>query len=607
MIKIVADAGAIASGQLVRMLESGELGGAGIILPSVVLDELYARASTGDSAALRTLEGVLRLQGAASAASATVRVYAARRPWRPTDGGAAIANEVRDVALENGATLYTADATQVLSAKAAGIPSRLCEAPRTGDDPWFARYFDDSTMSVHLKEGMRPAAKRGTPSDVSLVELGDEILTRQDLDGMLAALDSMAGQGNGADMSLPGAMVIQHDKYRIVATHMPFSEAREITIVRPTIAIDLGDYDMPDALRERLEGSADGILVSGAPGSGKSTLASALANHYNRMHKTVKTLESPRDLQLDTGITQYSRLDGDFANTADVLLLVRPDYTIFDEVRRREDFAVFADLRLSGVGMIGVVHASSPLDAVQRFIGRIELGVIPHVIDTVVFVNGGKAQMAYSLSMRVKVPSGMAEQDLARPVIEVKDIETGKPAYEIYAFGEENMVVPVEEGAGPSGVGRLAAERARQVMTRFDDDPLVEIVSAGSIRVGVSKPNIASIIGRGGSNIGALERELGVHIDVVERSAMGAEQTESPPTDSSSVDFEMSESHAFVVFWVDRRHSGSHADLYSGTELAASSRVDSRGRIRLPRRSSGAREILEAHSEGNARVVIRPS
>ena len=54
-----------------------------------------------------------------------------------------------------------------------------------------------------------------------------------------------------------------------------------------------------------------------------------------------------------------------------IYLLVRPDYTVFDEVRRTNDFIVFSDMRLAGVGMVGVVHASSPLDAVQRFIGKI--------------------------------------------------------------------------------------------------------------------------------------------------------------------------------------------------------------------------------------------
>src|SRR5665648_42765 len=77
-------------------------------------------------------------------------------------------------------------------------------------------------------------------------------------------------------------------------------------------------------------------------------------------------MESPRDLQVRREITQYAPLDGSMRNTADILLLVRPDYTIYDEVRKSEDFHVFADLRLAGVGMIGVMHASQAIDAVQR-------------------------------------------------------------------------------------------------------------------------------------------------------------------------------------------------------------------------------------------------
>ena len=92
------------------------------------------------------------------------------------------------------------------------------------------------------------------------------------------------------------------------------------------------------------------------------------------------------------GVTQYAKLDGSFENTADILLLVRPDYTVFDEVRRFEDFKIFSDLRLAGVGMVGVVHANTPIDSVQRFVGKIELGIIPHVIDTVVFVKDGQIQ-----------------------------------------------------------------------------------------------------------------------------------------------------------------------------------------------------------------------
>lgn len=612
MLKIVADSSAIASGELGRMLESGEIAGAGILLPSIVVDELYASADSGDSGALRALENISHLHKTAADSGTTIRVYGEKIPRRidPENARNIIGTIVRNIALDNGATLYTTDTAQALAAKAAGISVKLCAPQSRSASPWFVKYFDDeTTMSVHLKEGVRPMAKRGTPNSVSLVPLDETELSRQDMENSLATLEDMVKSGHTADISRPGALVLQYGTYRIVATHKPFSEAHEITIVHPTVSLSLEDYDMPDMLKERLVKSAEGILISGAPGSGKSTLASALANHYHKSLKTVKTLESPRDLQLDDGITQYSRLDEKFANSADILLLVRPDYTIFDEVRRREDFEVFADLRLSGVGMIGVVHANSPLDAIQRFIGKIELGIIPHVLDTVVFVDGGKVESVYSLSMRVKVPSGMVEQDLARPVIEIKDFETGQLVYEVYAFGEENMIVPVTESSKESsGIDYLAAERVCEIMRRFDHNPLVEIVTPGSIRVGVSKDNIAAIIGRGGSNIGALERELRVHIDVVERDAMKGTSTPSDPNNSEDVkgvDFEISESRAFLLLEVDRRYSGSSADIYSGSEIAASSRVDRKGRIRLPRHSSGSREISQAYSEGDVSIVIR--
>ena len=231
--------------------------------------------------------------------------------------------------------------------------------------------------------------------------------------------------------------------YRITITRPPFSDAIEITIVHPIIKLSLDDYGISEKLMNRLTEKAEGILISGPPGSGKSTLASGLANYYHNQNKIVKTFESPRDLQVDEGVTQYTKLDGSFENSADILLLVRPDYTIFDEVRRRQDFHIFSDLRLAGVGMVGVLHANSPIDAVQRFIGKIELGTIPSVIDTVVFVKDGEIKKVYGLRLKVKVPSGMFERDLARPVIEIQDFETQNLEYEIYTFGEENVIIPV--------------------------------------------------------------------------------------------------------------------------------------------------------------------
>jgi ATPase len=46
--------------------------------------------------------------------------------------------------------------------------------------------------------------------------------------------------------------------------------------------------------------------------------------------------------------------------------------------------------------------------------------------------------------MTVKLPTGLREAELARPVVEVRDFLSGELEYEIYTFGEQTVVVPVK-------------------------------------------------------------------------------------------------------------------------------------------------------------------
>jgi predicted PilT family ATPase len=129
-------------------------------------------------------------------------------------------------------------------------------------------------------------------------------------------------------------------------------------------------------------------------------------------------------------------------------LLVRPDDSIVDEVRRNRDFEIFTDLRQAGVGMVGVVHASSPIDAIQRFIARIDLGMLPQIIDTIVFVNDGEVKDVLGVRMVVKIPKGFRDEGLARPVVDVFSFfEQHRVLYEIYTFGENIVVVPIDRAA----------------------------------------------------------------------------------------------------------------------------------------------------------------
>ena len=470
----------------------------------------------------------------------------------------------------------------------------------------FLKFFDPTTMSIHLKENQKPLGKKGKPGNFELVQIGTETLQRDYLEIITSQILSQIDDetlGN-TEISKPGALVIQYKDYRIAITRPPFSELLEITIVHPIKQMALEDYNISEKLMSRLSKQAEGILISGAPGSGKSTLASGLANFYNRTGKIVKTFESPRDLQVDPGVTQYTKLDGSFENSADILLLVRPDYTIFDEVRRREDFRIFSDLRLTGVGMIGVVHANTPIDAIQRFIGKIELGIIPSILDTVVFVKDGGITKVYELELKIKVPSGMIEQDLARPVIEICDFETNKLEYEIYTFGEENVIIPVSKQHKKLGIEHLAEEKIIDELRRFDPNPQVEFLSESRIKVSVLKDSIPGIIGRNGSTIKELEGMLGLHIDVEE---IILDQNDDYTLGSGyGIPFDFSESRTSLLLDVGKRHSGNYADIYVNEEFLFSSKIGRKGQIKILKRSSDGKKLTRfADSKNSIEIMLK--
>ena len=353
---------------------------------------------------------------------------------------------LRELAKDWNATLITSDRTQYETCLAEDVKVIYLKT-ETGKALIFEKMFPENAMSLHLKENVVPYAKVGKPGKWIFVKIRDEPLTREELESMIREIVEAARSSPDAfiEIDRPGSTIVQLKKYRIIITKPPFSDGYELTIVRPLVKLSIEDYNLPKKLLERLEKRAEGILIAGAPGMGKTTFAQALAEFYMRKNKVVKTIESPRDMHLPPQITQYSKAYASSEEIHDVLLLSRPDYTVFDEMRDTRDFELFADLRLAGVGMIGVVHATTPIDAIQRFIGRVELGMIPSIVDTVIFIKDGEVAKVYELETVVKVPYGLKEEDLARPVVVVKDFFTGEPEYELYVFGERTFVVPLKK------------------------------------------------------------------------------------------------------------------------------------------------------------------
>ena len=399
-------------------------------------------------------------------------------------------------------------------------------------------FFDDHTMSVHLVENNPPRAKRGEPGNWDLVELSDRILTHEELEILAEAIMESARYDKASFIEIEehGAAVVQLRNLRIAIAMPPFADKMEISAIRPITKLNIKDYDLNPKLMKRLETRAEGILVSGSPGSGKSTFAAALAEFYSRKGNVVKTLEQPRDLQVTEEIVQYSPLDGSMEKAADILLLVRPDYVIYDEVRKNADFQAFSDLRSAGVGMVGVVHAGSAIDAVQRLIlgGRIELGQLPSTVDTVLHIEAGRVAKVSSLTLKVKLPTGMggSQRDLARPVVEIRDFEMGVLEYEIFSFGGEKIIVPVRGGMRPEARQRSRGPKrgspGESVPISVSYSKKKVTITAGrrfaKMRIEVFADShylLTTVIGRNGeSSIRIKTRQGGALVDALEENSV---------------------------------------------------------------------------------------
>jgi len=349
---------------------------------------------------------------------------------------------IRNEAKNLGATLISSDKIQCTLAKIEGIeciylPEKVKISKFQLED-----FFDENTMSIHLIENLVPLAKKGTPRLWKLERISEEPITHRELDDLVHSLLAICRREKNSNIEIKheNVFVIQHKQYRIVITRSPFSSKLELTAVRPLIEMDLGYYNLPNSVMKRLEKKAEGILVCGAVGSGKSTFASALAKFYQSKDRIVKTLEKPRDLQVPPNVIQYIKDEKEIEMIYDILLLVRPDFVIFDEIRKTKDFEIFADLRLSGIGMIGVVHASQAIDSIQRFVQRIDIGLLPHIIDFIIFLSKGDIKEILTLLAVVKVPTGMFESDLARPVVEIRNFE-GNLLYELYTYGDQTILM----------------------------------------------------------------------------------------------------------------------------------------------------------------------
>jgi len=547
---------------------------------------------------------------------------------------------IRKVALEHGDALFiTSDIVQSEVAKAKGI-NVLYLKPQAGEfSPLqIENYFDDNTLAVFLKERSKPVARKGTLRDSSIVVLREDTLSEYELKQISQEILERAKRDPDGFIELEkrGITIVQIGSMRISISRRPFSDGMEITAVRPIVDRSLSDYSMAGLIEKKLSEGRKGMIIAGVPGAGKTTLAQSVAIFLSGKGKIVKTMEAPRDIQVPGNITQYTALEESMENTAEVMLLIRPDFVIFDELRKNTDFRVFADMRLAGVGMIGVVHATTVADALQRFLGRVDFGVIHQVVDTVVLVKEGEIAAVYDLIFDFKVPESIPdeEEELSiRPVISMVNHSTGKTESEIFRYDGETIILseksqevsePVsvpeknEESSGGDISMRLVEREIQREIGRFTAGKIiVSMQNENKAVVFIDDKDVPAAIGKGGKNVASIVNKLSIGIDIrpmseymPEKRSQKEDEFDKPVLLPGSGDNDQKRG---LTIRIDRKdliisspdNSGKIVDVFGGKEYLFTATVNDEGEIHMSKNNSIAQEMIRRYNEGEE-IRLRP-
>ncbi|MFP3284088.1 MAG: ATPase, T2SS/T4P/T4SS family [Candidatus Nanopusillus acidilobi] len=584
--KITLDTSVVIDEYISKSLLNNSISFNEVIIPVPVIDELQAQANKGLEKGLIGLKELQKIRELSEKYNYKVTILGEK----PTLEQIKLAKHgyidylIIKIARDTGSTLLTSDRILYETAKVYNVDCLLIEKEGVStENPPFLDLFTDDTISVHIIENTKVKRKRGKPGEWYLEEV-DKVYGNKDMEDLIDKIIYIARNRRDSfiEEERKNSLIIQLGIFRIVIVKPPLSDAYEITIVKPSKILRIEDYNLNEKILERLKEKSEGIIIVGKPGSGKTTFAQALAEYYLSMKKIVKTVESPRDLILSPDIVQYSKNYSTDEEIHNILLLSRPDYVIFDEMRDTRDFKLYIDLRLAGIGMIGVAHAERPIDIVHRLLSRTELGLIPQIIDTIIYINKGQIEKVYYLNLTVKIPHGLKEEDLARPVVEVRDFLTNDLEYEIYTFGEEIMVVPIKKYRLKSGIQRFLEDLLNIEYKRKYNNIYLEVLDDRIIFY-IPKELKRKFIRNEKRYLMSIRDKYNLRIEIKNAEKLN---------EIINFDYEISKDYLTIMF--NNLFRKREVELYINGELIGKFKINKKGKIVLDLNSEIGKEILEA-------------
>ncbi|MHA1330749.1 MAG: PIN domain-containing protein, partial [Candidatus Hodarchaeales archaeon] len=181
----VPDTSVIINEGLYSILKETIENGSQLVIHAAMIAELEHQANTGNNTGFKGLKELDKIRKLCSEKDIVI-TYEGRRPSlseikRARSGE--IDAIIRDFAWKVQGVLITSDKVQYMGAKAIGIETIYFhqEKIHVNKRLKIEQYFDDKTMSIHLKQGAPVYVKRGKPGSVEFKAFSPEVLSKEDL------------------------------------------------------------------------------------------------------------------------------------------------------------------------------------------------------------------------------------------------------------------------------------------------------------------------------------------------------------------------------------------------------------------------------------------